>query len=372
MKSLFLIFSIVFLSFLVLAPTSTSATSGACSYHNGVNCSIGGGNTGNVTCNDGWVNSSVLFSNTDECKIVDSCPNIIYGLVCIDESSYDRLKEQNTNRLGSTISSEYRSGAANSTFGNAQIDRVNNANQAALDNCRKEINLYNAMVASRDQCENQLAEKQSAILSQQVQNNEIQNRSKLNAICVQSNGIGSVWIWNGNFPTGNFADIISTQCTQGRDARIDAAFQKYFKLAMDILPEYKGIVDPTIIKALSLDPANANKTFIQIITERYPDVTKPTSTLTTYPLVASSTALSIPSASVNVFAINQNIRVGASGNDVISLQKFLEGKGFLTLPDGTVEGYFGNLTKQALILFQKSLGLPATGYCGPMTRAKIK
>jgi peptidoglycan hydrolase-like protein with peptidoglycan-binding domain len=41
------------------------------------------------------------------------------------------------------------------------------------------------------------------------------------------------------------------------------------------------------------------------------------------------------------------------------------------MPVGIVEGYFGNLTKQTLVAYQKSVGLPATGYCGPMTRLAI-
>jgi peptidoglycan hydrolase-like protein with peptidoglycan-binding domain len=56
---------------------------------------------------------------------------------------------------------------------------------------------------------------------------------------------------------------------------------------------------------------------------------------------------------------------------VANLQTFLEAKGFLTMPAGTAAGYFGGLTKQALIAFQKSVGLPDSGYCGPMTRAAI-
>jgi peptidoglycan hydrolase-like protein with peptidoglycan-binding domain len=69
--------------------------------------------------------------------------------------------------------------------------------------------------------------------------------------------------------------------------------------------------------------------------------------------------------------IGSNLQIGASGNDVITLQKFLESKGFLTMPTGMTEGYFGSLTKKALIAFQASVGLPATGYCGSMTRSVI-
>jgi hypothetical protein len=58
---------------------------------------------------------------------------------------------------------------------------------------------------------------------------------------------------------------------KGRDrqAQIDAAFKASFEKSMNSLPEYAGIVNPDIIKKLSLDPENQNKTFTQIIKETY-------------------------------------------------------------------------------------------------------
>src|SRR3989344_7897023 len=92
-KTRFSLMFLVVISLLFAQPSSVSATSGACSYHSGVNCSAGPNYTGNVTCNDGWVNSSVKFYDTDECK-VDSCPDVIYGLVCTNESDYARVQTQ--------------------------------------------------------------------------------------------------------------------------------------------------------------------------------------------------------------------------------------------------------------------------------------
>lgn len=60
-----------------------------------------------------------------------------------------------------------------------------------------------------------------------------------------------------------------------KDYQIDQAFQKEFKRTMDTLPsEYQGIVDSNAIKSLTLDPANGNKTFSQIIIEKYGDAVK--------------------------------------------------------------------------------------------------
>ncbi len=53
---------------LLLSPLFSFATSGACSYHGGVNCSAGASFAGKVQCNDGWINSSVYFSSASECS----------------------------------------------------------------------------------------------------------------------------------------------------------------------------------------------------------------------------------------------------------------------------------------------------------------
>jgi peptidoglycan hydrolase-like protein with peptidoglycan-binding domain len=52
---------------------------------------------------------------------------------------------------------------------------------------------------------------------------------------------------------------------------------------------------------------------------------------------------------------------------VVSLQSFLEAKGFLVMPAGVAKGYFGGLTKTAVVAYQASKGLPTTGFFGPMT-----
>ena len=62
------------LCLLFVFPVTVSATSGACSYHGGVNCNAGANSDGKVVCNDGWVNSSVYFSDAEECQNIQKCP----------------------------------------------------------------------------------------------------------------------------------------------------------------------------------------------------------------------------------------------------------------------------------------------------------
>lgn len=77
------------------------------------------------------------------------------------------------------------------------------------------------------------------------------------------------------------------------------------------------------------------------------------------------------SVSVAPTSFTRNLTIGSSGNDVSALQSYLEARGFLTMPAGVAKGYFGTLTKSALAAYQASVGLPSTGYFGPMTIAHI-
>jgi hypothetical protein len=62
--------------------------------------------------------------------------------------------------------------------------------------------------------------------------------------------------------------------------------------------------------------------------------------------------------------------LGDTGVDVVNLQKHLILKKYFTYKTAT--GYFGPITKTALIKFQKDNNiLPSTGYFGPKTKAKL-
>lgn len=68
--------------------------------------------------------------------------------------------------------------------------------------------------------------------------------------------------------------------------------------------------------------------------------------------------------------LSSNLSVGSKGSQVTSLQQFLSSAGVYS---GPVTGYFGQLTKQAVIAFQKQNNIvPASGYVGVLTRAEMK
>ncbi len=78
----------------------------------------------------------------------------------------------------------------------------------------------------------------------------------------------------------------------------------------------------------------------------------------------------VAASAQSMASFNTNLKMGSRGADVVALQSFLEAKGLLTMPAGTAKGYFGALTKSAVVAYQISKGVtPASGYFGPLTRA---
>lgn len=71
------------------------------------------------------------------------------------------------------------------------------------------------------------------------------------------------------------------------------------------------------------------------------------------------------------FTFGKDLAVGANGRDVKHLQALLKTDEKL-YPQGLVTGYFGQLTKSALMNFQSAHGLTATGIAGPATRQKLE
>ncbi|WP_393959380.1 peptidoglycan-binding protein [Priestia megaterium] len=75
----------------------------------------------------------------------------------------------------------------------------------------------------------------------------------------------------------------------------------------------------------------------------------------------SSSSSSISSSSL--------LRVGSRGSSVQSLQQQLKNKGYFK---GTTTQYFGSITKNAVMAFQRANGLSVDGIAGPATLSKLK
>lgn len=68
--------------------------------------------------------------------------------------------------------------------------------------------------------------------------------------------------------------------------------------------------------------------------------------------------------------INSQLELGEKNNDVTNLQSFFKDNSSI-YPEGLVTGYYGGLTKNAVIRFQAQNNLDQVGRVGPLTRDKI-
>lgn len=81
-------------------------------------------------------------------------------------------------------------------------------------------------------------------------------------------------------------------------------------------------------------------------------------------------ALFTSTAFADYYTSSKTLRYGQTSSDVVSLQEDLKSLGYFKYP--TCTGYFGSVTKQAVISYQKAKNLAADGIVGPITRRALK
>ncbi len=87
-------------------------------------------------------------------------------------------------------------------------------------------------------------------------------------------------------------------------------------------------------------------------------------------LLAQIAALQANTGTSASVSFDRDLTMGSTGADVTALQNWLISKGFTIAAGAT--GYFGAQTKAALGAYQASVSIsPASGYFGPITRAKV-
>jgi peptidoglycan hydrolase-like protein with peptidoglycan-binding domain len=93
------------------------------------------------------------------------------------------------------------------------------------------------------------------------------------------------------------------------------------------------------------------------------------------PSTSSGTGYSANSGPGSI-QFSRNRQLNEKGDDIRSLQKFLNSSGFIIAKSGpgsigNETSIFGVHTYRALVHFQAGHGLQATGYLGPLTRGLI-
>ncbi|MEO6536090.1 MAG: peptidoglycan-binding protein, partial [Candidatus Paceibacterota bacterium] len=83
----------------------------------------------------------------------------------------------------------------------------------------------------------------------------------------------------------------------------------------------------------------------------------------------SSTGTTVVSSVSTTQTITSQLTLGSTGPEVIALQHFLAVQGFYTYP--TLTGFFGPVTKAAVMAYQIAHNISPVGEVGPQTRAAI-
>lgn len=372
------------------------ATSGECSYHGGVNCVAGPNVYGDAICNDGWA-SSVLYSQTSECN---------QFVTCLPESTVDQMNQELENTIGASIqqleneksaavvqlqqsqageTGGYGQTMANNSMGGVSsmwtnfFSNLNQQHQAAIDSLNAQ---YDTQIAS---LQSQLVSEESSNTARQCtpQQEAYLNYVSSSDACFQQYGVANCLASGNNPQTQPMAAPVSVptglSATPISSSQINLHWFASGAIGISGFKVYRNgnqiaTTPNTSYSDFGLTPGTSYSYTVADydingnISAQSPGVVASTlsAPITTSPPLSVSATQSTDSA-----AITSNLTLSSSGNDVVTLQKFLVDKGFLTIPVGVAEGYFGSLTKQALVSFQSSVGLPDTGYCGPMTRQII-
>lgn len=87
-------------------------------------------------------------------------------------------------------------------------------------------------------------------------------------------------------------------------------------------------------------------------------------------VLATLLTISLNSSVFAYIPLSSQLDFGEKNSDVTNLQEFFADNSAI-YPEGLVTGYFGGLTKNAVVKFQAEYGLAQVGRVGPMTQEKI-
>ena len=82
----------------------------------------------------------------------------------------------------------------------------------------------------------------------------------------------------------------------------------------------------------------------------------------------TTTTVTTTTSTTSTYVFTQNLSLGSHASDVAPLQNVLINLGLL---NSKATGYYGALTKSAVIAYQTKFGISQTGTVGPLTRAQL-
>lgn len=324
-----ILISSLFLLTVLLVPHTSFATSGACSYHGGVDCSAGASLTGNAICSDGYI-SSTSYYLTAECSsttFINRCPYPMpQGCSQTSQLGYYQTMITLANRDGT----------------NADTAIAN------LAKCQQEIADYADLITKHNQCmvnEYGYDPVSGKIVQTKAQTDAIANAqveaakqlaSQNEASCHNSMGP------NSNFNSGRCYCNPGYLTFNGKCVSQDDA--------LNICKVTGGpnsfVIGSENCGCIGGYQKNSNGLCVN------PNIPTPQAT----PIVHTT----------NKILFSKNLKYGSSGDDVKLLQTYLSSKGLF---NGDISGNYYSKTQQAVIAFQRKNNIsPASGFFGEKTR----
>ncbi len=129
-----------------------------------------------------------------------------------------------------------------------------------------------------------------------------------------------------------------------------------------------GSEDPAMWSALASIGSPERNPITSRVTSLSGSGSATTSTAVVASPVATTTSVPPKTTPSTTSTFTKDLKTGSKGTEVTKLQNILIKKGYLK---ATANGVYGPATTAAVKAWQKAAGLPATGYFGPQSRAKI-
>lgn len=338
---------ISFLIISALAFTQTvSATSGACSSHGGVNCSLSNSYS-SVICNDGSTDGSTKFSDLQECKVTTTCDSgqvtafsASRGLL---GSSFGQSASLNCEAINN---SQITTSVPSYTISESYLDEA--VKRKATEYC---VNKFGPNTIYK------FSDKKCACADGYLFNSKDVCSPKndiLKQIYIES--INKI-IASSTYDIKNSIDVNYIAGLklkpENKDKKLSTLINEYLKIKdrervanfVASSSKLNGVVDVDYIIELGYKPENTSKSFIELINETY-----------------FKNNISTSRNATTTQKLSKSLKIGSRGAEVSILQSML----------GIEQtAYFGPKTREAVIRYQKSKNLPQTGVVGDLTRKEL-
>ncbi|TSC86936.1 MAG: peptidoglycan binding domain-containing protein [Parcubacteria group bacterium Gr01-1014_8] len=135
-----------------------------------------------------------------------------------------------------------------------------------------------------------------------------------------------------------------------------------------------GLIASSLVFSIGIVPVSALtvddlQSQVQRLMAQIADLTRQLNELRGQPPVPPIIGSIMPSKHRICSVLVRNLTTGTNGDDVRSLQEFLNEQGYLS---ANATGYFGHMTTQAVAKWQAAEGVQAIGAFGPMSRERLR